>query len=113
MKRFLTILALMALVFAVLAPAVAFAQAETGTTETPAATDFNAFGRGLLGIGAGLVTIGGGLGIGRIGSVALESMARQPEVAGQLQANMLIAAALVEGLAFFALIICFLIVPGA
>jgi F-type H+-transporting ATPase subunit c len=57
-------------------------------------------------IGAGVVIIGAGYGIGRIGSSAVESMARQPEVAGQIQTAMIIAAALIEGVTFFALIIC-------
>ena len=54
-------------------------------------------------VGAGLVVIWAGLGIGKIGAAALEGMARQPEQAGKLQTAMLIAAALVEGLAFAAL----------
>ena len=54
-------------------------------------------------VGAGLVVIGAGLGIGKIGASALEGIARQPEQAGKLQTAMLIAAALVEGLAFAAL----------
>ena len=54
-------------------------------------------------VGAGLVVIGAGLGIGKIGAAALEGMARQPAQAGKLQTAMLIAAALVEGLAFAAL----------
>ena len=54
-------------------------------------------------VGAGLVVIGAGLGIGKIGAAALEGMARQPEQAGKLQTAMLIAAALVKGLAFAAL----------
>lgn len=54
-------------------------------------------------VGAGLVVIGAGLGIGKIGAAALEGMARQPEQAGKLQTAMLIAVALVEGLAFAAL----------
>jgi len=58
--------------------------------------------------GAGLVIIGAGLGIGRIGATAVESMARQPEVAGNIQTAMIIAAALVEGVTFFALIVCML-----
>ncbi len=61
-----------------------------------------------MGIGAGLVIIGAGIGIGRIGGSALESMARQPEVAGQLTTPMLITAALIEGATFFALILIFL-----
>jgi len=56
--------------------------------------------------GAGLVIIGAGYGIARIGSSAVESMARQPEAAGGIQTAMLIAAALIEGATFFALIVC-------
>jgi F-type H+-transporting ATPase subunit c len=58
--------------------------------------------------GAGLVILGAGLGIGKIGASAVESMARQPEVAGNIQTAMIIAAALIEGATFFALIICML-----
>jgi F-type H+-transporting ATPase subunit c len=58
--------------------------------------------------GSGLVILGAGYGIGRIGSSAVESMARQPEVAGNVQTAMIIAAALVEGVTFFALIVCLL-----
>ncbi len=57
-------------------------------------------------IGAGVVILGAGYGIGKIGASAVESMARQPEVAGQVQIAMIIAAALIEGVTFFALIIC-------
>lgn len=56
--------------------------------------------------GAGLVLMGAGMGIGRIGSSAVESMARQPEVAGNIQTAMIISAALIEGATFFALIVC-------
>ena len=59
------------------------------------------------GIGAGLVIIGAAIGFGRIGSAALESMARQPQTAGQVQTAMIIIGALLEGVAFFALVICF------
>lgn len=57
--------------------------------------------------GAGLVLIGAGLGIGKIGAAAVESMARQPEVAGDIRGAMIVAAALIEGATFFALIVCF------
>ncbi len=57
-------------------------------------------------IGAALTIIGAAYGIGKIGTAAVESMARQPEVAGQIQTAMIIAAALIEGITFFALIIC-------
>jgi F-type H+-transporting ATPase subunit c len=56
--------------------------------------------------GAGLIILGAALGIGKIGATAVESMARQPEVAGSVQTAMIIAAALIEGATFFALIIC-------
>ncbi len=59
-------------------------------------------------IGAGLVIIGAGLGIGRIGGTAVESMARQPEVAGNIQIAMIVTAALIEGVTFFALVVCML-----
>jgi F-type H+-transporting ATPase subunit c len=58
--------------------------------------------------GAGLVILGAGFGIGKIGSSAVESMSRQPEVAGNIQTAMIIAAALIEGATFFALIVCML-----
>ena len=58
------------------------------------------------GLGAGLIIIGAGLGFGRIGAAALESMARQPETAGRVQTAMIIIGALLEGATFFALIIC-------
>jgi F-type H+-transporting ATPase subunit c len=57
--------------------------------------------------GAGLVTVGAAYGISKLASSALESMARQPEVAGQIQTAMIIAAALIEGFTFFALFITF------
>ena len=57
-------------------------------------------------IGAGVTILGAGLGIGKIGASAVESMARQPEVAGNIQTAMIIAAALIEGVTFFALIVC-------
>ena len=60
--------------------------------------------------GCGLIILGAGYGIGRIGSSAVESMARQPEVANNMQKAMLIAAALIEGVTFFALIVCLLAV---
>ncbi len=56
-------------------------------------------------IGAGLAVIGAGLGIGRIGGSATEAIARQPEMAGQIQTAMLITAALIEGVALFAAVI--------
>ncbi|MDG1775303.1 MAG: ATP synthase F0 subunit C [Flavobacteriaceae bacterium] len=56
-------------------------------------------------IGAGLIVIGAGIGLGQIGGKAMESIARQPEAAGKISTNMIIIAALLEGLAFGALIL--------
>jgi F-type H+-transporting ATPase subunit c len=64
------------------------------------------------GIGAGLAIIGAGIGIGLIGRGATEGMARQPEIAGNIQTAGIILAALVEGATFFALIVCLLISNG-
>jgi F-type H+-transporting ATPase subunit c len=60
-------------------------------------------------IGAGLAVIGAGLGIGRIGGQVADGMARQPEAAGQIQVAGLILAALIEGVALFAVVVTFLI----
>jgi F-type H+-transporting ATPase subunit c len=64
---------------------------------------------GSAGIGAGLIIIGAAFGFGRIGAAALESMARQPEVAKDVRGTMIVAAALLEGATFFALLICLLL----
>ena len=61
-------------------------------------------------IGAGIAAVGAGLGIGRIGGQAMDAMARQPEKIGELRSAMIIAAALVEGVACFAAIIALLCV---
>ena len=102
--------------FIVCAPVIAFAAdgaaeaaAEDATTvAAPAFFDGFGFGKAGAAIGCGLVIIGGGLGIGKIGAGAVESMARQPELAGGIQTAMIISAALIEGVTFFALIICLL-----
>ena len=59
-------------------------------------------------IGAGVAAIGAGIGIGRIGGSALEAIGRQPEAAGDIRTNMIIAAALVEGAALLAIIVAIL-----
>ena len=60
----------------------------------------------LAAIGAGIVILGAGIGIGKIGASALEAIARQPEATDKIQKNMLIAAMLIEGLALFATVLC-------
>jgi F-type H+-transporting ATPase subunit c len=64
-------------------------------------------------IGAGLAAVGAGIGVGNIGKGALESIARQPEVAGDIRANMILAAALVEGVALFGVIAGILAIVAA
>jgi F-type H+-transporting ATPase subunit c len=65
------------------------------------------YGNGIgAGLGAGLIMIGAGLGFGRIGGSALESMARQPETAGKVQTAMIVIGALLEGATFFGLAVC-------
>jgi F-type H+-transporting ATPase subunit c len=59
-------------------------------------------------LGAGLTVLGAGLGIGKLAAAALEASGRQPEAAGNLRTTMIIGAALIEGAAFFALIVCIL-----
>jgi F-type H+-transporting ATPase subunit c len=58
----------------------------------------------LAAIGAGIAVLGAGLGIGQIGGKAMEAIARQPEAAGDIRTNMIIAAALIEGAALFAIV---------
>ena len=94
--------------FVVCAPAMVFAADATDAVAAPAFFDGFGFGKAGAAIGCGLVIIGGGLGIGKIGAGAVESMARQPELAGGIQTAMIISAALIEGVTFFALIICLL-----
>jgi F-type H+-transporting ATPase subunit c len=60
-------------------------------------------------IGAGIAALGAGVGIGKIGGSAVESIARQPSESGKIQTAMLIAAAFIEGVALFAVVVCLLI----
>jgi len=61
-------------------------------------------------IGAALATLGAGMGIGKIGASALEALGRQPEAAGDIRNTLILAAALIEGVAFFAIITCVLVI---
>ncbi|CDF21248.1 putative uncharacterized protein [Prevotella sp. CAG:617] len=61
-----------------------------------------------IGIGSGIAAVGAGIGIGKIGGAAMEAIARQPEATSDIRSNMIIAAALVEGVAFFAIVVCVL-----
>ncbi len=86
------------------------ASAQTGAAPAAGsggATFLSDSGAGKLGgaIGAGLVVMGGAAGIGRVGGSAVESMARQPEVAGQISTGMIITAAMIEGATLFAVVV--------
>jgi len=103
MKALKLLALVLVVMFVIAAPAMAQTPAATDHgTSLPGGTKFG------LGIGAGLVIIGAAFGFGRIGSAALESMARQPEVAGDIRGTIIVIAALLEGATFFALLICLL-----
>jgi F-type H+-transporting ATPase subunit c len=74
-----------------------------------ATTDLGPIAKGLAVVGAGFAAMGAGMGIGRIGASALESIARQPEAKGDIVSNMILAAALVEGVALGAVALGFLV----
>jgi len=104
----LTKIALLVLVVSAMA-IPAFAQEKKvgeGAAAAPAATSSGFMVLAGGAVGAGIVILGAGLGIGKLAASAVESMARQPEVAGNIQTAMIIAAALIEGVTFFALIVC-------
>ncbi|MBN2638345.1 MAG: ATP synthase F0 subunit C [Bacteroidales bacterium] len=75
-----------------------------------AATDLIPLAKMGAGIGAGIAAVGAGLGIGQIGRGAVEAIARQPEAVGDIRSNMIVSAALIEGVAFLAVIVCLLII---
>ena len=115
MRRVTKIVALAIVLFATLAaPAMLLAApAEKGepaaapaaAATTPSALLILAGGS----FGAGLVMVGAGFGIGKIGSCAVESMARQPEVANTIFTSMLITAAMLEGVALFGMVVCIIV----
>lgn len=107
MNKFARIVVFCFVLFLMFAPAIAMAQDSAGATGSFSLTK-TSLGYLGVGIGAGLAVIGGSIGIGLIGSRVIEASARQPEMLGQLRTLMFITAALVEGLALFALVICIL-----
>ena len=116
MKKFFSILAVLAIIsFPAFVKAADVTVVPSGTStstdnvsQPTGASRNSSTGSGLAVIGAGLAVIGAGRGIGQIGGSALESIARQPEEAPRIAANMIIAAALVEGVALFAIVVAFL-----
>lgn len=103
MNRWLNVLAL---AFMVTMAAAGPVMAQAPGSASQAGQGFSIFLGAAL--GTGLIILGAGFGIGRIGASAVESMARQPEVAGRVQTAMIISAALIEGATFFGLIVCIL-----
>ncbi len=100
------LIALAVFTAACLAAVPAMAQ-ETTEGAAASAAPVAGFGTTFSGaFGAGLTTLGAAYGIGKLAAAAVESQARQPEVAGTIQITMIIAAALIEGFTFFALVIC-------
>ena len=77
-----------------------------------AATDLAPLAKLGAALAAGIATIGAAMGISKIGSSAVESMARQPEAAGNIQTSMILAAAFVEGVSLFAVVVCLLVAVG-
>lgn len=107
MKTLQLLVTVMAVLFLAAAPALA--QEKPLPTGTQVITGGSVGG----GLGAAIAILGAGYGFGRIGSAALESMARQPEVAGRIQTGMIVIAALLEGATFFALIVCIVVAGKA
>lgn len=101
MKKLFGLMLLAFVGLALFAPDSASAQTGVGSLML---ADFGLAGLG-AGMAAGLGAVGAGLGIGRIGGSAVEAMARQPEMAGRIFINMILTAALVEGVALFAVIV--------
>ena len=105
MKKFLNLIAILTIL--ALPAFVMAADPEAGPAGN-AANPGVSTGSGLAVLGAGLAVVGAGLGIGRIGGSAMEGIARQPEAGARIAANMIIAAALVEGATLFAIVVAFL-----
>ncbi len=93
---------------ALMAPAMAFAQDGSLNAEA-AAAGMGLIGKGLAAMGAGLAVIGGAVGIGLVGKGAVEAIARQPEASGTIGTNMILAAALIEGVTLFAIVVGLLV----
>lgn len=81
----------------------------TALTLLQAAGELATIGKMGAAIGAGIAAIGAGIGIGNIGKAAVESVARQPEAAGNITTNMILTSAFIEGAALFAIVVCLLI----
>jgi F-type H+-transporting ATPase subunit c len=110
MQRFFGVVSVVLMAAFLLTPAVVCAE-ESQAPETPGVAPLLAQQAAAplfdtVALGAGIVILGAAYGIGRLASASFESMARQPEVANTIRGAMIIAAALIEGATFFALIVC-------
>lgn len=103
MNRLSTFVLLSVVLLSMATPAIAAEAGPGGAAESW--KGFPIFG---IAFGCGMIILAAAYGISKIGATAVESMARQPEVAGNIQTAMIIAAALIEGVTFFALIVCLL-----
>lgn len=108
MSKLTKLAAFCLILFVMAVPAMAQDEAPAPTEPAVAAAEPGSLIFAGAAVGAGLVILGAGYGIGKIGSSAVESMARQPEVAGGIQTAMIISAALIEGATFFGLIVCWI-----
>jgi F-type H+-transporting ATPase subunit c len=103
---------ILAVIVLPMAAAPVLAQGTSGASEHgPSVSVFSGQSIG-AGLGAGVTILGAGWGLGRIGAAAMESMARQPEISARIQTGMVVIAALLEGVTFFALAVCILIALG-
>ena len=101
MRKLLCLMALTVIAFVIAGPAMAQSDEAALQATIDAAKGSAAWGKG---IGLGLIILGAGLGIGRIGGSAVEAIARQPEAKGDIQTNMILSAALIEGATVIALV---------
>jgi F-type H+-transporting ATPase subunit c len=106
--KLLKLAGLVAVVFLMGATSVMAQDATIEAAKVPTSLTFSGAAAG-AGLGMGLTIIGAGIGLGRIGSAALESMARQPEVAARAQTAMIIIAAMLEGATLASVILCYLV----
>jgi F-type H+-transporting ATPase subunit c len=104
MKSMVSKIVAAGLVAAAASPALAQQSAEVARAMNTGIT----WGKAFAAVGAGLCVIGAGVGIGMIGKGAVESMARQPEAAGNIRGSMILTAAFVEGAALFGIVVCLL-----
>ncbi len=110
MKNVLKVLILVVVVMLVVAAPAMAVPDEAGAAAAHTSYSYLLSGVSVgAGIGAGIGLLGAGYGFSRIGAAALESMARQPEVAGRIQTAMIVIAALLEGATFFGLLVCLLV----